>query len=44
MTDSTYKNEIVAALLFTENTLHKAEMEYHGKMEILLEGYNTFLL
>ena len=30
-TDSTYEKEIMDALPLTVNTLHKAEMEYHGK-------------
>ena len=34
----------MAALTLTGNALHKAEMEYNGKVDILLEGYNTLLL
>ena len=30
-TDSTYEKELMAALPLTGNTLHKEEMEYHGK-------------
>ena len=29
--DSTYEKELMAALPLTGNTLHKAEMKYHGK-------------
>ena len=32
---STYEKELMDALPMTENSLHKAEMEYHGKF-----GYN----
>ena len=34
----------MAALPLTGNALQKEEMEYNGKMDTLLEGYDTFLL
>ena len=30
-TDSSYENELLAVLPLTGHSLHKAEMEYHGK-------------
>ena len=30
-TDSTYENKLIDALLLSVNSLHKVEMEYHGK-------------
>ena len=30
-TDSTYEKELMPALTLTGNSLHKSEMEYHGK-------------
>ena len=43
-TNSAYKNELTAALPLTGHALNNTEMEYHEKLNILLEGYNTFLL
>ena len=42
--ESTYEKQLMAYLPLTGNSLHKAEMEYHGKIDILLEGCNSLLL
>ena len=44
MIDSTYEKELMATLPLTRNALHKAEMQYHENLDILLEGSNRFLL
>ena len=44
MTDSTYKKDFMYEIPLTGNSLHKSEMEYHGNLDILLDGYSTLIL
>ena len=44
MKDSAYEKELMDALILKGHAIHKAEMEYHGNLDMRLEGYNTFLL
>ena len=42
--DYTYEKELMPSFPLTGNALHKVEMEYHIKLDILFEGYNILIL